>query len=75
MAIAEACAPAERDLATVTRRGMEELGRRFDRARPEVAIVLTFGYAARERDPLRRTPEEWSARANRKPLDEIVERL
>jgi len=41
MAIAEACAPAERDLATVTRRGMEELGRRFDRARPEVAIVLT----------------------------------
>jgi nitroreductase len=41
----------------------------------EVAIVLTFGYAARERDPLRRTPEEWSARADRKPLDELVERL
>lgn len=41
----------------------------------EIAIVLTFGYPARERDPLRHTPEEWSARANRKPLDEIVERL
>ena len=39
----------------------------------EIAIVLTFGYPARERDPARRTPEEWSARANRKPLDELVE--
>ena len=26
----------------------------------EIAIVLTFGYPARERDPLRHTPEEWS---------------
>ncbi len=41
----------------------------------EIAIVLTFGYPARERDPSRHTPEEWSARANRKPLDELVERL
>jgi nitroreductase len=41
----------------------------------ELAIVLTFGYPARERDPLRHTPEEWSARADRKPLDELVERL
>ncbi len=41
----------------------------------EIAIVLTFGYPARERDPLRHTPEEWSARADRKPLDELVERL
>jgi nitroreductase len=40
----------------------------------ELAILLTFGYPARERDPSRRTPEEWSARANRKPLDELVER-
>jgi nitroreductase len=40
----------------------------------EVAIVLTFGYPARERDPGRRTPEEWSARADRKPLDSLVER-
>jgi nitroreductase len=44
-------------------------------AEDELAIVLTFGYPARERDPLRRTPEEWSARAARNPLDEIVERL
>ncbi len=41
----------------------------------EVAIVLTFGYAARERDPAGHTPEEWSARANRKPLDELVSRV
>ena len=38
-----------------------------------VAIVLTFGYpAAARRDPESRTAEEWSARANRKPFDEIV---
>lgn len=41
----------------------------------EIAIVLTFGYPARGRDPFRRKPEEWSARADRKPLDELVERL
>jgi nitroreductase len=39
------------------------------------AIVLTFGYPAKPRDPSARTPEEWSARATRKPLDELVERL
>lgn len=44
-------------------------------ANDEIAIVLTFGYPAHERDPLRHTPEEWSARADRKPLDELVERL
>lgn len=38
-------------------------------------IVLTFGYPARPRDPERRSAEEWSARANRKPLEELVERL
>lgn len=41
IAIAAACAPEQRDLAAVTRRGMEELGRRFDQAKPEVAVVLT----------------------------------
>jgi nitroreductase len=40
----------------------------------ELAIVLTFGYPARPVDPSRRTPEEWSTRANRKSLDELVER-
>jgi nitroreductase len=38
----------------------------------EIAIVLTFGYPAGERHPERRTPEEWSARADRKPLDELI---
>ena len=40
-----------------------------------VAIILTFGYPATTRDPMRRTPEEWSAQADRKPLDELVGRL
>ena len=38
-----------------------------------VAIVLGFGYPARPRDPDSRSAEEWSARANRKPLEELVE--
>lgn len=38
-------------------------------------IVLTFGYPARPRDPAARTAEEWSARANRIPLDELVRRV
>ena len=38
-------------------------------------IVLSFGYPARERQPERRSPEEWSARANRRPLAELVRRL
>ena len=44
-------------------------------AEQELAIVLTFGYPTRDREPLRHTPEEWSARADRKPLDQLVERL
>jgi nitroreductase len=39
------------------------------------AIVLTFGYPARRRDPSARSVEEWSARANRRPLEELVERI
>jgi nitroreductase len=38
-------------------------------------IVLTFGYPARPRDPESRTVEEWSARANRKPLRDVVRRV
>jgi len=38
------------------------------------AIILSFGYPARERDPEVRSADEWSARANRKPLDELVRR-
>ena len=39
------------------------------------AIVLSFGYPARHPGAESRPAEEWSARANRKPLDEFVERL
>jgi hypothetical protein len=38
-------------------------------------IVLTFGYPARTRDPLRREAVEWIERADRKPFDEVVQRL
>jgi nitroreductase len=38
----------------------------------EVRAILSFGYPARPRDPMSRSAEEWSARANRKPLDELV---
>jgi aromatic ring-opening dioxygenase LigB subunit len=41
IAIAEACSPDERDLAAKTRGGMEELGRRYAAARPDVAVVAT----------------------------------
>jgi nitroreductase len=40
-----------------------------------VAIVLSFGYPARPRDPSARSAEAWSARARRRPLDELVRRL
>jgi len=39
------------------------------------AIVLTFGHPARPVDPARRTPEEWVARANRKPFEAVVREL
>ena len=38
-------------------------------------VVLTFGYPARARDPQRHTAIEWIERANRKPFDEVVQRL
>lgn len=41
----------------------------------QLVIVLTFGYPARPRDPSSRSAEEWSARAPRKPLEELVRRL
>jgi nitroreductase len=39
----------------------------------QVATVLGFGYPARARDPERRPPEEWIARADRRPFAEVVE--
>jgi nitroreductase len=38
----------------------------------EARAILSFGYPARPRDPSSRTAEEWSARANRKPLDALA---
>ena len=35
-------------------------------------IVLTFGLPDRSRDAASRTAEEWSARANRRPLEDVV---
>jgi nitroreductase len=40
-----------------------------------VAIVITFGYPARARDPERQSAAEWFAHADRKPSDEVVRRL
>jgi nitroreductase len=41
----------------------------------EVKTILSFGYPAKPRDPQSRRAEEWSARANRKPLAELVRRV
>ena len=41
----------------------------------EVKSILSFGYPAKPRDPQSRSAEEWSAKANRKPLDELVRRV
>ena len=57
----------ERDQATPTRAARICGG--------EVKTILSFGYPAKPRDPSRAAPEEWSARANRKPLDELVRRV
>jgi nitroreductase len=41
----------------------------------EPAIVLSFGYPARPRDVAARDASDWSSRANRFPLDEVVSRI
>ena len=38
-------------------------------------IVLTFGRPQRSRDPEAHTPGEWSARANRRPLADVIRRI
>ena len=38
----------------------------------DVRAIISFGYPARPRNPGSRSAEEWSARANRKPLSELV---
>lgn len=44
-------------------------------AEEEVAIVLSFGYPLRRRPPETLSPEEWLARADRKPLSEVARRV
>ena len=39
----------------------------------QVATALTFGYPVTPRDPERLSAEEWIARADRKPYEEVVE--
>jgi nitroreductase len=39
-----------------------------------IAIVLSFGYPAKPRDPDSHTVDEWSARAKRRPLQDTVRR-
>jgi nitroreductase len=41
----------------------------------QAAVVLTFGYPATGHTGERRSADEWLARADRKPLGELVERL
>ncbi|TMC27728.1 MAG: extradiol ring-cleavage dioxygenase, partial [Chloroflexi bacterium] len=41
IAIAEWCAPEKRSLAAKTRGAFEELGRRFDAAKPDVTVLIT----------------------------------
>jgi nitroreductase len=56
-------------------RDAEALGAALDLAEDErFAIVLSFGYPARPVDPEARTPEEWIGRADRRALDEVVQR-
>jgi nitroreductase len=41
----------------------------------DVRALLSFGHPARPRDVGSRNAEEWSARASRKPLDELVRQI
>jgi nitroreductase len=40
-----------------------------------LVIVLTFGVPESRRDPGSHTAEEWSGRANRRPLEDVVRRV
>lgn len=37
--------------------------------------IPSFGYPRRPLEPESKSPEEWSAEANRKPLDELIRRI
>jgi nitroreductase len=55
--------------------GVRDAERAAQLAGGEVGVILSFGYPARPREPESRSAEEWSARAKRKPLDELVRRV
>ena len=50
-----------------------EAAERIVGAKP--TIVVSFGYPARPRDPEARSAAEWSLRANRRPLEDVVRRV
>ena len=50
-----------------------EAAERIVGAKP--TIVVSFGYPVRPRDPESRSAEEWSRRANRYPLEDVVRRV
>ena len=41
----------------------------------DVKAIVSLGYPVRPRNPERRGADEWAARANRKPLDELIRRV
>ena len=41
----------------------------------KVSIILTFGYPTRPVDPESRPPQEWIDRADRRTLDELLQRV
>jgi nitroreductase len=53
-------------------RTAEALGLEGDQ---QPVIVLSFGYPRQPRDPEPKSAEEWSREANRKPLEEVVQRV
>ncbi|MDE3025962.1 MAG: nitroreductase family protein, partial [Acidobacteriota bacterium] len=54
--------------------GIRDPARAAEIAGGEVKMILSFGYPTRELDIEGRSAEEWSARAQRKPLDDLVVR-
>jgi nitroreductase len=40
----------------------------------DVAILISFGHPASDKDPGRKTPEQWYAGADRVPLEDLVDR-
>ena len=55
--------------------GIREPERAAEICGGDVKAIVSLGYPARPRNPKRRSAEEWSARANRKPLDELIRRV